>query len=338
MTIMHDDGNEDNSRPVKDLRGQRLCAVWACAAIVLAGTVVAVYVAVHRNAGFKPETTLDLSDRVRISGPDGNVTAANTSVLRVAVAPVISPETSTEMYREFVGYLADSLGRRAAFMRGKNYSEVNDLIRMHQCDVALVCTYSYILAEKEFGAQLLAIPEINGRTVYHSLIVVPASSRASSLLDLRNQRFASCDVLSNSGWLYPMVWLKSRGLDEDDFFGKHVISGSHDRSVYAVKSGVVDGAAVDSIVYEQMIAKDPQLGKHVKVIHRSPPFGMPPLIVRAGLSADLLAELRRILFGMHEDRRGKAILESLGFDRFVAARNEAYDSVRDLHEAWQGKP
>lgn len=335
---MYDDTGQHYSGPVRIPRRRWLYLAWACAAVVLAGAVVAMSVFTRKSTGFEPEVALDFRDRVPVSGPDGNVTAANTSVIRVAVAPVISPETSTEMYREFVIYLADKLGRRVVFMRGESYSEVNDLIRMHQCDVALVCTYSYVLAEKEFGAQLLAIPEIDGKTVYHSLIVVPTSSKASSLLDLRDRRFASCDVLSNSGWLYPMVWLKSRGHNEARFFGKHIISGSHDRSVYAVRSGVVDGAAVDSIVYEQMIAQDPELRTRVKVIHRSPPFGMPPLIVPADLSPGLLAELRQILLDMHTDHRGKAILESLGFDRFVTAKNHAYDSVRKLHETWQSKP
>lgn len=283
---------------------------------------------------FSPETTLSL----RLG--DGAHTAvprsvdANESVFRVAIAPVISPEASVELYGDLIAYVAKHMGARPSLLRGKNYSQVNDLIRMRQCDMAMVCTYSYVLAEAAFGARLLAAPEIDGARVYRSLLIVPAASDAATLTDLRNKRFASCDVLSTSGWLYPVTLLKRQGLDAGTFFGEHIISGSHDRSVYAVQSGVVDAAAVDSLVYEQMLAAEPALGSQLKVIHRSPALGMPPLIVPADFGDDAFAELQQVLLRMHREEHGKRILGALGFDRFFVPEDGDYDYVRDLHQSW----
>ncbi len=319
-------------------RSPLVCLALACIAVVLAIGAVTFTLIGRDRPLLEPEATLNL----RLSGNVGRgadpALSASGPVLRVAIAPVISPESSVELYGELIAYLARKLGRRPALLRGENYSEVNDLIRMRQCDMAMVCTYSYVLAEAAFGIKLLVAPELAGRTVYHSVILVPTASSVTDLSELRDRRFASCDVLSTSGWLYPMTYLKERGLDPDHFFREHVISGSHDRSVFAVRSGVVDAAAVDSLVYEQMLEADPALANHVKVIHRSPPFGMPPFVVPADLPAEDFDHLQEALLNMHNNPEGRGILDALGFDRFFIPADSAYDSVRLLHKSWHGAP
>lgn len=316
---------------------------WVCLVLfwTAVGLLVGVTASVVLTAGrsrYRPEATLDISRQAGGDDVGPGTLPDREGLLRVAIAPVISPEASLELYGDLVAYLARKLGRQPVFLRGESYSDVNDLIRMRQCDLAMVCTYSYILTMKEQGARLLAVPEIGGKRIYHSLILVPARSKAAQLSDLRDRRFASSDVLSCSGWLYPMARLKQEGFDPARFFREHVISGSHDRSVFAVRSGVVDGAAVDSIVFEQMVATDPELANELKVVERSPAFGMPPFVVPSGVPQALRDRLQRVLLEMHHDADGQGVLLTLGFDRFVIATDEEYASVRRLHELWQETP
>ena len=252
----------------------------------------------------------------------------STPELRIAIAPVISPEKSLQIYRELVDYLAEKLDRTPVFMQRETYAAVNDLVRYGRCDVAMVCTYAFVRGEGEFGMQVLAVPQIGGVITYHSLFLVPESSQAESLLDLRGKRFGSADLLSNSGWLYAVVWLKDQGIEADGFFGNHVITGSHDRSVTAVASGYVDGAAVDSLVFEQMIEEDPSLTKKVRPIHKSPPFGMPPIVVPRRIDPALKEEVRNALLEMNADPQGKKILDVLRIEQFVVPADDLFDSVR----------
>ena len=75
-----------------------------------------------------------------------------------------------------------------------------------------------------------------------------ALEEARTMLDLKGTRFASADIFSNSGYLFPVVWLMNNGLEPESFFSEHFISGSHDRTVVAVMSGYAEGGAVDSLV------------------------------------------------------------------------------------------
>ena len=71
-----------------------------------------------------------------------------------------------------------------------------------------------------------------------SFIIVPADSKAQSLLDLRGKRFASCDIISQTGWIYPAIWLLQHGENPREFFAEHIICGSHDRALRAVADTV----------------------------------------------------------------------------------------------------
>lgn len=248
--------------------------------------------------------------------------------LTVAVAPVVSPKKSLEMYADLVRYLARRTDRYPSFLQGPNYAAVNELVRYRQCDMALICTYAYVRGEQEFGMEILAIPKIDGKTTYQSYIIVPQSSEVTSLLDLRGQRFASADFMSNSGWLYPVTWLLDQGESYHRFFGKHEITGSHDFSILAVAQGYVDGAAVDSIIYERMTKEDPEILSRTKIIQKSQPFGMPPLVVHPNIDPTLKEELYGVLVSMHLDEEGEKILASLGIDRFVTPNLEDYEDVR----------
>ncbi len=258
--------------------------------------------------------------------------------LRVAIAAVISPKGTVESYTPFLDYLAGRTGRPVELVQRQTYAEVNNLVRDGQVDLALVCTGAYVQGHDEFGMELLAAPQVGGETVYYSYIIVPAGSPARSLADLRGKTFAFTDPLSNSGHLMPVYLLWQMGETPEAFFGRTLYTYSHDNSINAVAEGLVDGAAVDSLVYDYALSRDPTLADRVRVIARSEPCGMPPAVVPPGLAADLKAALREVLLTMHLDEAGRAVLDELLIERFVPIEDRAYDSVRQALEKVGGWP
>ena len=258
---------------------------------------------------------------------------ADEPVLRVAVAAGVSPEKSVELYRPFVEYLAARLGRSPVFLQRPTYGETNELLRRQRCDVGFVSTCAFLRAEREFGLKALAVPQTQGALACRALVLAPSASRATSLLDFRGRRFASADLLSTSGWLYPAVWLKEHREDPDHFFGENVITGSHDRSIQAVALRYVDGAAVSGLVYDRMIAEDPALADQVRIVQESEPFPAPPVVVDPQLPDPLREQVQAALLSAHEDPAGREILRRLGIERFVVPREGFYDQVRRMAEA-----
>lgn len=252
--------------------------------------------------------------------------------LRVAIAAVISPKGTVESYAPFLDYLAERTGRPVELVQRQTYAEINNLVRGGDVDLALVCTGAYVQGHDAFGMELLAAPQVGGETVYYSYIIVPAGSPARSLADLQGQTFAFTDPLSNSGHLMPVYLLWQMGQTPEDFFERTIYTYSHDNSIRAVAEGLVDGAGVDSLVYEYALSRDPSLAERVRIVARSEPSGMPPVVVPPSLAADLKTALRDVLLTMVQDEAGRAVLDELLIEQFVPIDDAAYDSVREALE------
>ncbi len=281
--------------------------------------------------GDEPDRTVRLDERVDISAvrsPPAPTPSAGT--LRIAIAGVMSPSRTLDAYDQLLAYLGSRLAMKVTVDQRSSYAEVNDLLRTGQADLAFVCSRAYLEGKEQFGMELLLAPEVNGERVYYSYLIVPADSGAVSLADLRGRVFAFSDPLSNSGKLVPEYQLFLMGETPSTFFQRFEYTGSHDNSILAVAEGLVDGAAVDSLVFDYVTARNPEIGRRVKVIARWGPYGIPPLVVAPGLDAALKERVREVLLAMDRDPEGRRALEALGIDRFVTIDDSAYDSIRQM--------
>lgn len=123
------------------------------------------------------------------------------------------------------------------------------------------------------AADVAGAPQVKGATIYHSLLLVPTTSSATTMADLRDAVFAFTDPTVFSGRIYPTALVRDLGFEPGAFFTRTFFTYSHDNAIYAVADGLADAAAVDSLVYEFAVTRNPWLAERVRVIHRSPPFG-----------------------------------------------------------------
>jgi phosphonate transport system substrate-binding protein len=250
--------------------------------------------------------------------------------LRLAVAAVLSAQSTAETYQPLLDYLSARLERPVELVQRRTYAEINQLIEDGEVDVAFVCTAAYVAGYDQFGMQLLAAPQVKGATVYYSYLIVPADSPAQTMADLRGGAFAFTDPLSTTGRMYPTYLVQQLGASPEGFFSRSFFTYSHDEAIRAVASGVADGAAVDSLVYDSVVSRDPALGEQVRVIDQSPPFGIPPVVVGPAVRPQLAAQLAEVLMGMSGDPEGSKALAAMQIEAFVPIEDSAYDSVRAL--------
>jgi phosphonate transport system substrate-binding protein len=130
--------------------------------------------------------------------------------------------------------------------------------------------------------------------------------------------------------------LARMGEAPESFFSEHVFTYAHDSSIKAVANHLVDGAAVDSLVWDYLDKTDPKLTSRTRIIMKSEPYGIPPVVVRPGLDPAVREGIRDILLDMHNRPRGREILGGMMVERFVPAEDGDYDSVRRM-KAWLAK-
>lgn len=252
--------------------------------------------------------------------------------LDVCVGAMITPLDGFVYYQKLLDYLGQRLGIKVRALDLPSYEEVNQKLRSGEVELAFVCGGPYVDGQESFGLQLLVAPEVKGRAEYHSHLIVPADSPASSLADLRGKSFAFADPKSNSGFIAPSYELARMGETAESFFSSFLFTYAHDRSIRIVADGLVDGAAVDSLIWDYLVQREPQLLTRVKVIAKSPPFGIPPVVVSPSLDPQRAREIQDLLLHLHRDPQGQKILRGMGIDRFVVVDDARYESIRQMRQ------
>lgn len=259
------------------------------------------------------------------------VDGAAATPLRIGMGAMITPQEGYVYYQKFKEYLAAKLGQPVQLVDRGSYDEMNRLLEQGGVDLAFVCAGPYVEAKEKFGLELLAMPLVKGKPEYHSFIIVPSDSHAVNFKDLRGKRFAFTDPKSNSGKLAPEYMLSLMGETPQRFFATTEYTYGHDKSIRAVAEKLVDGAAVDSLIWEYMALKNPDITARTKVVVRSEPYGIPPLVARPGLDPQLKKRLLTILETASQDPDGREILKGMMIDGFVAGDDRNYDTIRMMN-------
>lgn len=280
--------------------------------------------------------------QVRLSDVDPSITTVNQkkseiTPLRVAVSSILSPKETLTAYQPLLDYLENELNKPVVLLQRRTYREVNDIIENGTADVAFVCSGGYVAGNQISGMDLLAQPEVKGKRVYQSYIIATADSAAKSITDLQGKTFAFTDPMSFSGRIAPVSMLISKGINSDGFFSRTFFTYSHDNAIKAVADGIADAAAIDSMIYENAIERNPELAKRLKIIDRSFVTGNPPVVVSAHADPILKARLQSILLTMDQREAGRAVLKSLMYDRFVQPDEGEYAMLKTVWLSVRGK-
>ena len=250
--------------------------------------------------------------------------------LRVAVSSILSPKETLTVYQPLIDYLEIKLGYPVTLLQRKTYKEVNDLLQAGGADVAFVCSGGYAAGYQSFGMELLAIPLVRNEHVYQSYIITNQAASGNSIIDLRGLSFAFTDPMSFSGRIAPVHMIESQGIDSKTFFGRTFFTYSHDNAIRAVAEGIVEAAAVDSMIFDHAVQKEPNLAAKIKIIDKSLFVGNPPVVVNPDLDAILKKRVQLLILTMHEDANGQQALKALSYDKFLPPDDQEYVKLKSI--------
>jgi len=273
--------------------------------------------------------TLILSSLLYICFPQ-IAAAQKNDVVKIGVASMITPVDAVKYYQDVIDYIGEQINQPVQMVHRRTYDEMDALLEKGEVKIAFICSAPYVKNKEQFGVELLAAPSVNGKPIYHSYIIVPVDSPLKTFPELKGKTFAFTDPKSNTGKLYPTYLLKTMGFTPERFFNRFIFSYSHNKSVEMVAKRIVDGAAVESIVYDHMIQTGSPYAKQTKIIKRSPPYGIPPVVVTKDIDPLLKKKVKDAFLAMQNTPKGKVILAAMMIDGFVEVPDKNYDTIRQM--------
>jgi phosphonate transport system substrate-binding protein len=296
--------------------------------ILLSSLILAALVAISGCGRDSDAVVVDFNKTIAVERPQSPIPESAT--FNVAVAAMISPKETFGYYRQLLDYIGEKLGREVQFIQRKTYSEINELLGIGQIDLAFICSGPYAAGKEIYQFELVATPQVQKSHFYQSYLIVNKASQINRLEDLKGRVFAFTDPDSNTGKLVPTYWLFEMEEQPETYFSKTIYTYSHDNSILAVAKALVDGAAIDGLIWEYYHQKDPVFTSRTRIIRKSERYGIPPIVASKYLSPELKNRIRQLFFSMHTDLKGQKILAELMIDRFIAPRDEWYDSIRQM--------
>ena len=258
----------------------------------------------------------------RVEAIPGDKVELREQPLRIAMISVLNHQTTDEYQHAMVRSIGRLLGRPVLLLHRRSYAEINQLLARGDADVAFLSSGAYMVYGKKEDVRLLAMPERDGANRYFSYIIVPRTSPAQALSDLRGRRFVYVDPLSYSGYIELRARLRTMGEDPEHFFGSYYFTYSHDDSLRAVADVLVDGGVIASLTYDYYRVNAPAILDKIRLLEAMPGSGMGPVVARRDLrDADAVQE---ILLHLNEDAEAKEAMQHLLIDRFVPPQPELY--------------
>jgi len=161
---------------------------------------------------------------------------------------VVLAENATgvsDRYAGFMDYLTKELGVPVKLRIANDYAAVIEGQRASNIQIAYYGPASY---SKAYLTGVKTEPFVttrnnDGAIGYYSVIYVRADSPYKNIQDLKGKTIGFVDPNSTSGYNAPRFYLHKTGIDVDSFFGKSIITGSHENGIIALEKGTVDCAA-----------------------------------------------------------------------------------------------
>jgi len=207
---------------------------------------------------------------------------------------------------EFWSAISEKLRESPGFDMPSELAWPSDLLKHWQSKDLLIsqaCGYPLVTELKDkvrvVGAFHYRVPGCLGY-MCRSQLVVRANDSVTTLRDLRGRRVAYNGTDSQSGY-NSLRALVAPLANNGKFFNGSLKTGSHQKSVMAVRDGLADIASIDCVSLAGFMKYTPEVARHIRVLGQSSSYPGLPLITSADTSDERLAALRAALkWATHE--------------------------------------
>jgi phosphonate transport system substrate-binding protein len=250
-------------------------------------------------------------------------------ILQIGLIPEHNLFTQKKRYEPLAEYLSKKIRARIVLRSLSRYGNIIENFTSNDLDGAFFGSFTAALAYRKLGIEALARPEYpDGTSTYHGLLFVRRDSGIRNGQDMRGKRFAFVDKATTAGWLLPLYYFKTQGIDDHrSWLRESYFTGTHEGAIYDVLQKKADIGAAKNTVFQRLAERDSRLSEELVILATSPDVPENALCVRGDLPDVLKTTLKDALLNMHQEQEGREILESFGAARFIPTTEEDYRPV-----------
>ncbi|MBW2493119.1 MAG: phosphate/phosphite/phosphonate ABC transporter substrate-binding protein [Deltaproteobacteria bacterium] len=249
--------------------------------------------------------------------------------IRIGLIPERNIFSQKQRYQPIAEYLSERVHANVELVVLSRYGNIIENFVSNRLDGAFFGSFTGALAHRKLHVEAIARPEYpDGTSTYHGLLLVRKDSGITDIEDMRGKRFAFVDKATTAGYLLPLYYFKTHGIDDPESFLKETyFAGTHDGVINDLLERKTDIGAAKNTVFAALVAKNPRVSEELTILTRSPDVPENALCVRADLDESIKNDLRIELLSMDQNKIGKQILSEFGAARFIDTTEADYNAV-----------
>lgn len=262
--------------------------------------------------------------------------------LQVQFVPTIEANTIEAKAKPLEKMLSKEIGIPVKVTVSTDYNTIIEVMASKKVDVGIMPPNAYVLGHDQeaavaiLEAQRKAIKQPGGKITdqlapnYRAMIVVKKGSSIKKLSDLKGKVIAAQDVVSASGYVFPVAEMKKAGIDTDRDITFQTVKGI-DAGLLAVLDGSVD-AAFSFEDGRNLLKKDiPDVYDKLTALYFTK--GKVPndaIAVRPDLAKKWKTKIQKAFIKIGKSKEGHELISSLySHEGYVKANDQDFDIVRE---------
>lgn len=260
----------------------------------------------------------------------------------IGFVPSQDSDTIADTVKPLADRLSEELGIEVKGQVMTNYNSLVEAMGANQVHVGFIPAFGYVLANEQYGAEVILKSIRNGSGTYKAQYIVRSDSGIETLADLEGKIWAYADKGSTSGYLFPASQLMEK-FDYDsapeletEFFSNTVPAGGHDTAALAVLEGDADVATTFDDVRTELEKEHPDIMDELTVIDYTEEIPNDTISVTKELDDELVKKIKEAFLSFNDDKEMIKIMnEVYNWDAIDEATDEEYQLVKDTYQEFK---
>lgn len=259
-----------------------------------------------------------------------SVMAANPDPITFGVFPRWNAQITVRNFTPLGELLSRELGRPVRIETDKDFNSFMHRVYAREFDIVHLNQSQYIFARNKAGYRVIAKTCDNPMCTIRAIIVVRRDSAYTKVSDLKGKTIAFGDPGAMVSYILARSVLSDGRLESGQY--KTIFTKNPPNALLAVYNGEADAAGVGTSVFQQ-----PEIIRRIDIrqlrtLAQSRPIPHLPVAVRGDLDDRLALRIQRLLTDLLRLPEGQRILDKIGIERFEAADDAQYASVKKMVE------
>lgn len=259
--------------------------------------------------------------------------------VKLYFTPSVDAEKITLSAKPLIQFLERETGYYFETAIPTSYIAVVEAFGTDRADIAIINSFSYLLAHQKYGANaVLRVIRTGNQAYYRGQIIVRTDSGIDRLEDLNGKSIAYVDASSASGYILPSNLLKKQGIKP----ARETFAMKHDNVVIMVYQKQVDAGATfysppHPVTGEPLDARSrvkkqyPDVFEKIKILALTDSLPNDPVVFRKGMSSVMVERIKNALLKFANSEEGKKIMpEIYSMEGLIETSDSDYDLLRKL--------